>query len=65
MNSTTTSLRDEVRQLAREAFSRNLISGYGDGPDKNEYQLVCQGKPKHFPLAEAHSILKSMLRIAR
>jgi len=54
-------LRNEVRYLAEEAFHRKLISGFGDGPDINEYQIVFQGKPRHFPLEEAHSFLVNLL----
>ncbi|HEY9667758.1 MAG TPA: hypothetical protein V6C91_13190 [Coleofasciculaceae cyanobacterium] len=61
MNSKTTALRDEVRQLAEEAFHRKLISGYGDGPDSSEFQIVSNGKPKHFPLERAYSLLKSLI----
>ncbi len=61
MNNTPTALRNEVRQLAEEAFHKKLISGYGDGPDRNEYQIVCEGKPKHFPLDQAHSFLDSLI----
>ncbi|HAX88880.1 MAG TPA: hypothetical protein DD379_21005 [Cyanobacteria bacterium UBA11162] len=62
MNNTKTALRNEVRQLAKEAFYLNLISGYGDGPDTNEYQIVYQGKPKHFRLEDARVILSNLLK---
>ncbi|MBD1924363.1 hypothetical protein H6F77_25300 [Microcoleus sp. FACHB-831] len=65
MNSTKADLRYEVRQLAEEAFHRKLISGYGDGPVSSEYQIVCNGKPKHFPLEYARAILGNLLRQAR
>jgi hypothetical protein len=61
MNSTTTALRDEVRRLAEEAFQRKLISGYGDGQYSDEFQIVSNGKPKHFPLERARSLLKSLI----
>lgn len=61
MNRTKAALRDEVRYLAEEAFHRKLISGYGDGPDMNEYQIVYQGKPKHFPLERARSLLGRLI----
>ena len=61
MNSTKAALRNEVRYLAEEAFHRKLISGYGDGADSNEYQIVYQGKPRHFPLEDAHSFLVDLL----
>ena len=53
MNSTKTALRDEVHQLAEEAFHLKLISGYGDGQNSNEYQIVWNGKPRHLPLERA------------
>ncbi|MBE9127165.1 MULTISPECIES: hypothetical protein [unclassified Coleofasciculus] len=62
MNSTKMSLEDEVRQLAEQAYHLHLISGYGEGPERGEYQLVCQGKPKHFSYEEARSLLKNMLK---
>jgi hypothetical protein len=61
MNSTQPALRDEVRQLAEEAFHRKLISGHGDGPDVNEYQIVYQGKPRHLPLDQARFFLMNLL----
>ncbi len=61
MNSTKTALRDEVRTLAEEAFHLKLISGYGDGQYSDEYQIVANGKPKHFPLERARLILKNLL----
>jgi hypothetical protein len=61
MNSTKTTLRDEVRQLAEEAFHLKLISGYGDGQYSDEYQIVSNGKPKHFPLERAHLLLKNLI----
>ncbi len=61
MNATEASLRNEVRQLAEEAFHRKLISGYGDGQDASEYQIVIEGKPRHFPLEHARSFLNALL----
>jgi hypothetical protein len=61
MNGTKAALRDEVRQLAEEAFHRKLISGYGDGSDHNEYQIVFKGKPRHLPLAQARSFLGNLI----
>lgn len=61
MNATEASLRNEVRQLAEEAFHRKLISGYGDGQDVSEYQIVIEGKPRHFPLEHAKSFLNTLL----
>lgn len=54
-------IRNEVQMLAEEAFHRKLISGYGDGPINNEYQIVFQGKPRHLPLEEARSFLTVLL----
>jgi hypothetical protein len=61
MNSTVADLRTEVRQLAEEAFHRKLISGYGDGQNNNEYQIVFNGKPRHLSLAHAYSVLTNLL----
>lgn len=61
MNITKTSLRNEVRELAEEAFHLKLISGYGDGQYGDEYQIVCDGKPKHFPLEHARLILRNLI----
>ncbi|TAE56217.1 MAG: hypothetical protein EAZ87_18790 [Nostocales cyanobacterium] len=61
MNTTSTVLRNEVRELAEEAFHRKLISGYGDGENINEYQIIYQGKPRHIPLAEARLFLIDLI----
>ncbi|MBD2448970.1 hypothetical protein H6G76_17775 [Nostoc sp. FACHB-152] len=61
MNNTKAPLRDEVRQLAEDAFHCKLISGYGDGPDINEFQIVYQGKPRHLPLDQARLFLVNLL----
>ncbi len=61
MKSTKTALRDEVHQLAEEAFHMKLISGYGDGQNSGEYQIVWNGKPRHLPLERARSILSNLL----
>ena len=61
MNSTQAALRDEVRQLAKEAFHRKLISGHGDGAETDEYQIVYQGKPRHLPLEQAYFFLMNLL----
>ena len=61
MNGITTALRTEVQKLAEEAFHRKLISGYGDGPDSNEYQIVFKGKPRHLPLERARSFLGNLI----
>lgn len=54
-------LRDEVRRLADEAFHHKLISGYGDGEFSDEFQIVFQGKPRHYPLDEARVFLTRLL----
>jgi hypothetical protein len=61
MNVTKAALRNEIRQLAEEAFHRKLISGYGDGADSDEFQILFEGKPRHFPLQEARSFLNELL----
>lgn len=61
MNNPKSALRNEVRQLAKEAFQRKLISGYGDGSNSNEYQIVYQGKPKHLPLENARYMLHDLI----
>ncbi len=65
MNSTQADLRDEIRELAEEAFHQKLISGHGDGPDINEYQIVYQGKPRHLPLEQARFFLTNLLYRSR
>ncbi len=60
-NTKDANIRNEVQMLAEEAFHRKLISGYGDGPDNNEYQIVFQGKPRHLPLEQARSFLTVLL----
>jgi hypothetical protein len=61
MNSAKAVLRSEIRHLAEQAFHQKLISGYGDGPNSNEYQIVFQGKPRHFLLEDAYSFLNELL----
>jgi hypothetical protein len=61
MNTTETPLRSEVRQLAEEAFHLKLISGYGDGQYGDKYQIVYNGKPKHYTLECARFILKNLI----
>ncbi len=58
---TKSALRSEVEKLAEEAFHRKLISGYGDGPDNDEYQIVFKGKPRHVPLEQAFSFLGNLI----
>jgi len=62
MNGTKAGLKDEVEKLAEEAFHLKLISGYGDGPDESEYQIVFKGKPRHLPLEQAKSFLAHLLK---
>jgi hypothetical protein len=54
-------LRAEVEKLAAEAFHQHLISGYGDGELPDEYQIVIQGKPRHYSLEYAHSLLANLV----
>lgn len=61
MNSAKAVLRNEIQHLAEQAFHQKLISGYGDGPNSNEYQIVFQGKPRHLLLEDAYSFLKNLL----
>jgi hypothetical protein len=61
MNQTQAALRNEVRELAKVAFHRKLISGYGDGADINEHQIIYQGKPRHISLAQASLLLTDLL----
>lgn len=55
-------LRDEVHELAEAAFHRHLISGHGDSEYPDEYQIVHQGKPKHFPLSRARAFLAKLIQ---
>lgn len=61
MKSTISDLRNEVRQLAEEAFHQRLISGHGDGPNDNEYQIVFNGKPRHLSLEDARFFLTKLV----
>lgn len=61
MNGTKAGSRDEVEKLAEKAFHLKLISGYGDGPDANEYQIVFKGKPMHMPLEQARAFLNNLI----
>ncbi|MBD1807294.1 MAG: hypothetical protein KME25_19635 [Symplocastrum torsivum CPER-KK1] len=65
MTSTKAQLRTEVRKLAEEAFHLKLISGYGDGQYSDEYQIVYNGKPKHFPLERARLFLRNLMATRR
>ncbi len=55
-------LRNEVHRLAERAFHRHLISGYGDSEDPDRFQIVYQGKPKHFPLQQAYAFLLRLVQ---
>lgn len=61
MNGTVADLRNEVRQLAEEAFHQKLISGYGDGQNDNEFQVVYIGKPRHLSLQDARTFLNNLI----
>ncbi len=65
MNGSKPALRDEVEKLAEQAFHRKLISGYGDGPYHDEYQIVFKGKPRHVPLEYALSFLGNLIKQSR
>lgn len=54
-------LKTQVEHLAAEAFHQHLISGYGDGEYPDEYQIVIDGKPRHFPLDYAKSFLLQLV----
>jgi hypothetical protein len=58
---TIAAFREEIRQLAEEAFHKHLISGYGDGEDVNKYQIVIEGKPRHYSLEHTYSLLCDLL----
>lgn len=58
-------LKEEVETLAAEAFHQHLISGYGDGEYPDEYQIVVQGKPRHFNLEYARSFLSNLIDNAK
>lgn len=55
-------LKEEVAALAAAAFHQHLISGYGDGESPDEYQIVIQGRPKHFLLEDARQFLARLMR---
>jgi hypothetical protein len=61
MSSTKANLRDEVRHLADAAFRQKLISGHGDGEYSNKYQIIFQGRPRHYELEYARDFLKNLL----
>jgi hypothetical protein len=61
MSSTKANLRDEVRHLADAAFRQKLISGHGDGEYSNKYQIIFQGRPRHYELEYARDFLENLL----
>lgn len=61
MNQVKTGLREEVHQLAEKAFHQKLISGFGESEYSYEYQIIYQGKPRHFSLEYAQAFLKSLI----
>lgn len=61
MTQTKDDLRAVVHQLAEQAFHQGLISGHGDGEFDQEYQIVLEGKPRHFSLEYARSFLRELL----
>lgn len=61
MSSTKADLRNEVRHLADSAFRQKLISGHGDGEYSNKYQIIFQGRPRHYELEYARDYLKDLL----
>lgn len=54
-------LKHEIETLAAEAFHQHLISGYGVSEYPDEYQIVLEGKPRHYPLESARSLLTQLL----
>jgi hypothetical protein len=60
-NHQTAALRAEVHRLAEEAFSKHLITGYGDGQDAGEYQIHLEGKPRQLSLESARQLLRRLL----
>lgn len=61
MSTTAFQLKQEVEKLAAIAYFQHLISGYGNGEDPDSYQIVIQGKPKHYLLEEAYRVLVGLL----
>uniref|UniRef100_B8HKB4 Uncharacterized protein n=1 Tax=Cyanothece sp. (strain PCC 7425 / ATCC 29141) TaxID=395961 RepID=B8HKB4_CYAP4 len=62
MYETKAALREEVHKLAEKAFHQQMISGYGDGEYRDEFQIVYEGKPRHFSLEYAHTFLVNLLK---
>ncbi len=61
MSKPASKLKSEVEALATLAYFRHLISGHGYGEHPDHYQIVIQGRPKHYLLEEAHSVLTQLL----
>jgi hypothetical protein len=59
--STAIQLKAEVEKLAATAYFQHLISGYGYGENPDQYQIVIQGRPKHYLLEEARAVLAGLL----
>lgn len=59
--SSNIALKNRIKSLADTAFHRHLISGYGDSEFPNQYQIVYQGKPRHFSLDHAFIFLKMLV----
>ncbi len=62
MNISKPAIRGDVERLAEQAFHLKLISGYGDGPYHDQYQIVFNGKPRHVPLEYALSFLGNLIK---
>jgi len=60
-SSSNTVLKDKIKKLADLAFHQHLISGYGDSEFPNQYQIVYQGKPRHFSLDYAFVFLRMLV----
>jgi hypothetical protein len=54
-------LKHRIKTLADKAFHQHLISGYGDSEFPNQYQIVYQGKPRHFSLDHALVFLRMLV----
>lgn len=63
VNTTNAAVKSEIERLAEQAFHQRLISGYGDGEFPEQYQIVYQGKPRHFPLIHAYLFLDMLLKM--
>ncbi len=61
MSTPANQFKQDVEKLAAIAYFQHLISGYGNGEHPDYYQIVIQGKPKHYALEEAHRVLVGLL----